>query len=268
MINIAIIGAAGRMGKLIIDNVINADDLHLTGAIEITGSPFIGQDAGTLTGNSRYGVKIGSNINEIMPITDVFIDFSTGPVIENIEKILQNNKCAVIGTTGLSDSQKKELNEIVKTNNGKVVFAPNMSIGVNLLFHITQLVSKILADDYEVEIVEMHHNQKKDAPSGTALRLAEIVADSRNIDLKTNAKYGRHGITGIREKNEIGIHVLRGGDVVGDHTVIYSTEGERIELTHKASNKKTFVKGAITAARFIVNAPRGIYNMQDVLGIE
>jgi 4-hydroxy-tetrahydrodipicolinate reductase len=268
MINVAVIGATGRMGKLIINNIINSNDLKLSGAIEIPSCPFIGHDAGILTGNHEYGATITSDINNVIPTSDVFIDFSTGPVVENAEKVLQKDKCAIIGTTGLSNQQKEKLNEIVENNNGKVVFAPNMSIGVNLLFHITKLVSEILNDDYDVEIVEMHHNQKKDAPSGTAQRLAEIIADARNLNLETDAKYGRCGITGPREKSELGIHVLRGGDVVGDHTVIYSTEGERVELTHKASSKETFVKGAITAARFIVKASPGIYDMQDVLNIK
>jgi 4-hydroxy-tetrahydrodipicolinate reductase len=268
MVNVAVIGASGKMGKLIINRIINSEDLKLSGAIEIENSSFIGYDAGILTGNTKCSVNITPDINKIISNTDVFIDFSTGPVIENIEKILKADKGAVIGTTGMSETQKEKLQKIVSQNNGKVVFAPNMSIGVNLLFHITKLVSEILNDDYEVEIVEMHHSQKKDAPSGTALKLAEVVAEARNLDLNSNVKYGRHGITGKRGRNEIGMHALRGGDVVGDHTIIYSTEGERIELTHKASSKETFVNGAITAARFIASATPGLYDMQDVLGIK
>ena len=267
MIRTAVIGASGRMGKLIIKNILNSKDLTLSGALEISSAPAIGKDAGFISGCSETGINITDNINDIISCSDVFIDFSTGSVIENAKQILKQNKGLVIGTTGLSQEIKSHLNELNKKNNGRIVLAPNMSVGVNLLFHITKMVTEVLSNDYEVEIVEMHHNQKKDAPSGTAMRLAEVVAETRDVNLSEQARYGREGITGARTKEEIGIHVLRGGDVVGDHTVIFATEGERIELTHKASSKEAFVKGALEAARFLKSAKPGLYDMQDVLNI-
>ena len=268
MINIAVIGASGKMGKLIVKNILASKDLKLSGAIEFCGCSSIGKDAGTTAGCNECGINISDDIEKLLKDTEIFIDFSTGPIVKNAKIITDHKKGIVIGTTGLCEEDKNELKKIASERKGRIVFAPNMSVGVNLLFHISKLVSEILSNEYEVEIVEMHHNLKKDAPSGTAMKLAEVIADARKIDLKENAKYGRKGITGPREKDEIGIHVLRGGDVVGDHTVIFATEGERIELTHKASSKEAFVKGALTAARFLKNAEPGIYDMQDVLGIK
>lgn len=268
MINISVIGACGKMGRLICSNIIAANDLSLSGAIDIDGHPNQNHDIGLLISGKDIGTKVSSSVDELLDKTDIFIDFSTGNVIKNTELIIRKGKGIVIGTTGLNDAQKTKLLSLSKQYSGKIVFAPNMSIGVNLLFHISKLVAEKLNDSYEIEIVEMHHNLKKDAPSGTAEKLAEIVAEARGLNINKEAKYGRHGIVGPREKNEIGIHVLRGGDVVGDHTVIFAAEGERLELTHKATSKQVFAKGAVEAARFLYSAEPGIYNMQDVLDIK
>lgn len=267
MINISVIGACGKMGRLICNNIIDASDLSLTGAIDIEDHPNQKQDIGLLTTGKEIGIKVSNSLDELIDNTDIFIDFSTGNVLDSAELIVKAGKGVVIGTTGLNDREKSTLMDLAKDYSGKIVFAPNMSIGVNLLFHIAKLVAEKLNDSYEIEIVEMHHNLKKDAPSGTAEKLAEIVADARKLNLNKEARYGRQGIVGPREKNEIGIHVLRGGDVVGDHTVIFAAEGERIELTHKATSKQVFVKGAVEAARYLYSAKPGIYNMQDVLNI-
>ncbi|MCF7791543.1 MAG: 4-hydroxy-tetrahydrodipicolinate reductase [Victivallales bacterium] len=268
MIKISVIGASGKMGKLIVKNTLQTEGFVLAGAVENGDCPDIDKDAGSNAGLNETGIKITGNIESTIDNTDVFIDFSTGPVVKNAEFITEKNKSIVIGTTGLTAEEKEKLTELPERNKGKIVFAPNMSSGVNLLFYLTELASKILNKNYETEIVEMHHNLKKDAPSGTALKLAEVISDTRDIDLDKYARYGRKGKTGPRENDEIGIHVLRGGDVVGEHTVIFATEGERFELTHKASNKEAFVKGALEAARFIIDAAPGIYDMQDVLGIK
>ena len=268
MTGITVIGACGRMGKLIIGNILDYNDLTLTGALESNNHPDLDKDAGTVSGHGECGVNVTSDIRKVMNTTDIFIDFSTGQVIENARLAVANNKGIVIGVTALSSNDKTTLAKLADEEQGKIVFAPNMSIGVNLLFHVTKMVSEILNKNYEVEIIEMHHNQKKDAPSGTAEKLAEIIAETRHLDLEKDARYGRFGIAGPRDKNEIGIHVLRGGDVVGEHTVIFAAEGERVELTHKASSRQTFAKGALEAARFLDNAKPGLYDMQDVLGIK
>ena len=173
----------------------------------------------------------------------------------------------VIGTTGLSADQKAELKALAD-NGAKIVFAPNMSVGVNLLFALCDKVARLLGDDYDIEVVEMHHNQKKDAPSGTAARLGEILCNARGLSYEKDTRHGRVGLPGARPKNEIGMHSLRGGDVVGDHTVIFATSGERIELTHKASSRETFAKGAVRAVLFLEDAPSGLYDMQDVLHLK
>jgi 4-hydroxy-tetrahydrodipicolinate reductase len=266
MLNIIIIGAGGRMGRRLVSCVANAEDMNLSGAVEYSESPFLGEDAGVIAGISPQNIKISKNIEEFLDKSDAVIDFSTGNVVENAKKASASGLVYVIGTTALDEKEVGELNILAK-NGGRIVLAPNMSVGVNLLFFLTKKVASIL-DDYDIEIVEMHHNKKKDAPSGTAVRLGECAAEGRNISYQENAVHGRDGIVGSRSKNEIGMHAVRGGDVVGDHTVMFATDGERVELTHKASSRDTFAMGALKAVRFLVGSTAGVYDMQDVLGLK
>jgi 4-hydroxy-tetrahydrodipicolinate reductase len=267
MLNITVFGAAGRMGQRLVALTSEDPELNLSGAIDWDGSPAQGKDAGTIAGVDALGVIISSDINAVLEATDVVIDFSaTHIVVANAKTVVAAGKKLVIGTTGLSDEEKAELNQLAE-NGGYIVFAPNMSVGVNLLFKLAGETAKILGTDYNIEIVEMHHNLKKDAPSGTAERLGEIVAEARGLSYANDTAHGREGLIGERPIDEIGMHSLRGGDVVGDHTVIFATNGERIELTHKASSRDTFAKGALRAAKFIHTAEPGMYDMAKVLGL-
>lgn len=267
MIKIAIIGAAGRMGRRLISNISEAEDMTLSGAAEYAASPFIGHDAGEVAGCGKCGVTITADINDFLADTDAIIDFSTGPVVETATAAVARNCSVVIGTTALGDEGKAALQKLAD-DGGRIVFASNMSVGVNLLFHLSEMVAGILDDDYDIEIVEMHHNQKKDAPSGTAVTLAEKVTGARGLSYKDDVVHGREGLVGARTKKEVGMHAVRGGDVVGDHTVIFATQGERIELTHKASSRDTFAKGALRAVRFLADKQPGLYDMQDVLNLK
>lgn len=266
MINITVVGAAGRMGRLIVKNIINSSDLKLVGAVETKQNPLLGTDAAILAGLQQSGVKLTDDLLEAIKIADVMIDFSTSNVVENAKEAVKNGIAVVIGTTALTDAQKQELQNLAASG-GKIVCAPNMSVGVNMLFHIVAEAARILGESYDIELIELHHNQKKDAPSGTAAKLVEILAEVRNLDVKKDICYGRSGITGERPAKQIGVHAVRCGDIVGEHTVIFSTNGERIELTHKASTRETFALGALRAARFIKTANPGYYDMQDVLNI-
>jgi 4-hydroxy-tetrahydrodipicolinate reductase len=267
MIRVIVCGAAGRMGKRLITNIISSEDLTLAGATEYEDSNMLGMDAGLVAGCAECGIKISTDLGALLKDADAVIDFSTGPVLENASKAVEAGCAMVIGTTALGEDGKAKLKELAGQG-GRIVFASNMSVGVNLLFHLVSEVAGILGDDYNVEIVEMHHNQKKDAPSGTAVTLAEKVVEARNLSYEEDLRHGRVGMTGARTAKEIGMHALRGGDVVGDHTVIFATGGERIELTHKASSRDTFAKGALRAVRFLAKSEAGLYDMQDVLNLK
>lgn len=264
MTNIVIIGAAGRMGRAIVKNILESSDFKLVGAVEAKQSPFLGTDAAVLVGGLPCGIKLTDDLKKVPNETDVVIDFSTGDVVSNARESVRHGAGVVIGTTALSEQQKQELKNLV-TSGARIVCAPNMSVGVNMLFHIAGEVAKILGDGYDIELVEMHHNQKKDAPSGTAMKLVEVLANARNMDIDKDVCYGRKGIVGERPKKQIGVHAVRGGDIIGEHTVIFSTNGEKIELTHKATSRETFALGALRAARYVKNAKPGCYDMQDVL---
>ncbi len=267
MIKVIVTGAAGRMGRRLTSLILSSKDIKLVGATEFDKSPFLGKDAGLVAGGEACGVIIEADIKPLLKGADAVIDFSTGPVVENAKLAVTAGAAVVIGTTAFTDADKKTLADLAGKG-GRIVFASNMSVGINLLFDISARVAKILGDDYDVEIVEMHHNKKKDAPSGTAVSLAEAIAKARGLSYSKDAVHGRKGLVGERKKAEIGIHAVRGGDVVGDHTVIFATEGERIELVHKASSRDNFAKGALKAVRFLVNAKPGLYSMQDVLGLK
>lgn len=265
MIKVAIAGAAGRMGRILVSLVLNDKDLQLSAALEQEGSAFIGQDAGLLAGEDACGVLISSDIEAVLQNSDCIIDFTApAATLKLAELSAAKGVHSVIGTTGLTADEKLILQKLA-ANGAHIVFAPNMSIGVNLLFSIAAKTAAALGEDYDIEIIEMHHNQKKDAPSGTAERLGEVLAQARGLDYQKDCKHGRLGMPGARSKNEIGMHAIRGGDVVGDHTVIFATDGERIELTHKASSRETFAKGALRAVKFLQKNKAGLYDMQDVL---
>lgn len=266
MIRVVIVGAAGRMGRRLIANILDSSDLQLAGAIEWEKSPELGHDAGLQAGCREAGVKITTALEPLLDQADAVIDFSTGDPVGNARLAVKHNCAMVIGTTALDAAAKAELRQLGET--GRLVFASNMSVGVNLLFDLVGKVAKILGEDYDIEIVEMHHNQKKDAPSGTAVTLAEKICAATGMEYDKNVAHGREGLVGARPRREIGMHAVRGGDVVGDHTVIFATGGERVELTHKASSRDTFAKGALRAVRFLSKAQPGLYDMQDVLGLK
>jgi 4-hydroxy-tetrahydrodipicolinate reductase len=264
---VAIIGAAGRMGKVLIEAVDGTESLELGAAIVEPGSSLVGADAGEMTGIGKTGVIMAASLAEVKDDFDVLIDFTFPDLtLENAEFCKANGKMLVIGTTGLTDAEKEQL--AVAAESTPVVFAPNMSVGVNVTLNLLRTAAAALGDDYDVEIIETHHRHKKDAPSGTALRMGEVVADALGRDLKECAVYGREGFTGERTRKEIGFETIRAGDVVGDHTVMFATEGERVEITHKASSRMTFAKGAMRAALWLEGESAGLYDMQDVLGLK
>ena len=267
MTRVIIVGAAGRMGRRLVANILASEDLKLTGAVEVAGSPFLGQDAGTVAGCGAAGITISDDLAAALDRSDAVINFSTGDVLNQTRMAVERNCAVVIGTTALPAADRQALAELAGRG-GRIVFAPNMSVGVNLLFFLAAQAARILGDDYDIEIVEMHHNQKKDAPSGTAVRLAEVICDATGRSYEQDVVHGRNGITGARTRREIGMHALRGGDVVGDHTVLFATGGERVELTHKASSRDTFARGALRAVRFLAQAKPGLYDMQDVLNLK
>jgi 4-hydroxy-tetrahydrodipicolinate reductase len=263
---VLVIGAARRMGRRLVHGVLTAPDLALVGAVERRDCPELGQDAGILAGDGACGVMLSADLAPLLKQADAVIDFSVGDVLADVRAAVSAGCGIVLGTTALDDAAKKELATLAK-GGGRVVFAPNMSVGVNVLFKVAADVARVLGEEYDIEIVEMHHRKKKDAPSGTAVGLAEAVAGARGIAWRDHAAHGREGLVGERPCGEIGMHAVRGGDVVGDHTVIFATDGERVELTHKASSRDTFVHGALRAVRFLATAKAGLYTMQDVLGL-
>ena len=267
MTRIAVMGAAGRMGKVLIEAVHQAPDVSLGAAIVSPNSSLLGVDAGELVGVGKLGVRLKNSIAAAADDFDVLIDFTNPDLtLANLAECVRLKKAMVIGTTGLSSEQKQILSD--QAHHTAVVFAPNMSVGINLLLDILHRAASVLQEGYDVEIIETHHRHKVDAPSGTALRLGEVVADAMGRNLEECAVYGRQGMTGPRKANEIGFETIRAGDVVGDHTVLFASEGERIEITHKASSRMTFAKGAVRACAWLHNQPQGLYDMQDVLALK
>ena len=268
MIKVAVIGAAGRMGRRLVANLMASDVLELSGALEYPGSPFTGQDSGIVAGCGSSGVPITDSLDDLLAKgVDAVINFSTDKVIEATQKAVAAGCSVVIGTTALTADDRAELKRLAD-NGGKIVAANNMSVGVNLLFKLVKEAASFLGMEYNVEIVEMHHNKKLDSPSGTAVRLGEVVCEGRKWHYDRVVKNGRAGMVGKRPAEEIGMHALRGGDVVGDHTVIFAAEGERLELTHRAGSRDMFARGALLAVQFLHNAEAGLYDMQDVLDLK
>ena len=254
------------MGKTILEAIGDTDGITVGAAIEQRGSPALGLDAGEQAGTGRLGVSVTDDIRAVMDDFDVLIDFTRADaVLKNLEQCRASGKRVVIGTTGLSTEQQQALR--AASTETAIVFAPNMSIGVNLCFKLAELAAQVLGDSADIEIIEAHHNRKIDAPSGTAVRLGEIVADTLGRNLAECAVYGRQGITGPRERNTIGFETIRAGDIVGEHTLMFAGEGERVEIRHVATNRKTFATGAVRAAQWIMDKESGLYSMQDVLGL-
>jgi len=267
MIRCIVAGAAGRMGRRLVANIAAAEGFELVGALEYPGCPLLGEDSGALAGVKPNGVPVTAELEPLLADADVLIDFATGGVVGAVTAAAARSVAAVVGATALGDEGKQAFAALA-AKGARIVLAGNMSVGVNLLYKLVAEAAKVLGETYDVEIVEMHHNRKQDAPSGTAARLAEVVCEAFDRDPARDLRYGRQGVIGPRTPREIGMHSLRGGDVVGDHTVIFATEGERIELTHKASSRDTFARGALRAAAYLVSAPAGLYDMQDVLGLK
>lgn len=267
MIKIGITGAAGRMGRMLIEATTNAEGVELGAAIEHPQCSLVGADAGELANVGKNGIKVTSSMEEVANDFDILIDFTLPePTIENLEKAVKLNKPIVIGTTGLTGEQKNKIEDASKSI--PVVFAPNYSVGVNLSLKLLDMAARIMGDDSDIEIIETHHRYKIDAPSGTALRMGEVVADALGRDLKECAVYGREGKTGERDPKTIGFETVRAGDVVGDHTVLFANIGERLEITHKASSRMTFAKGAVRAAAWLNGKKNRLYDMQDVLELK
>jgi len=264
--NVAVIGAAGRMGGRLIHAVCEADGLILTGAIERPGHPQLGMDAGLVAGAGALGVTISDDLATTMAQADVLIDFTFPEVtLNNLDVCARLGKKVVSGSTGFTPEQKARAAEYARQI--PVVLAPNMSVGVNACFKLLKETAKILGPDFDVEIVELHHNKKKDSPSGTAVRMGEVVADALGRDYNTVANYHREGMCGERTKEEIGMQTVRGGDIVGEHTVYFIGMGERIEISHRAMSRDMFARGAARACQWLKDQQPGLYDMQDVLGL-
>ncbi len=265
-LNIGIFGCSGRMGRTLLAEVINTHGCTLSGGLVSGSSSALGKDLGELAGLDTLGLVATDDIESFVSQADVIVDFtSPSSTLECVEICTRLKTPVVIGTTGLTGSQISELENYAKDN--VIVFAPNMSIGVNLLLGLVEKVAATLDDSVDIEIVEMHHKHKVDAPSGTALGLGRAAAEGRNVALSDVACYSREGQVGERQKGEIGFATLRGGDVIGEHSVIFADEGERIELTHKASSRNIFARGAIRAAIWTQSSGNGLFSMQDVLGL-
>mgnify|MGYP001339481809 FL=1 len=266
MQRIAVMGAAGRMGKTLIEAVQLVDGASLSAAIDRADSSLVGADVGELVAQGKIGVNLAGDLNAVLDQFDVLIDFTHPSVtLKNLEICRQAGKSMVIGTTGFSPEEKQLLAEAGKQI--PIVFAANFSVGVNLCLKLLDTAARVLDDDVDIEIIEAHHRHKVDAPSGTALRMGEVVANALGRDLQKVAVYGREGQTGARERETIGFATVRAGDVVGDHTVLFAADGERVEITHKASSRMTFAKGAVRAALWLQDRQPGLYDMQDVLGL-
>lgn len=265
--NIAITGASGRMGRTLIEMCLEHNELNLTAASEATGSSLLGCDAGQLTGNTKADVALVDDLQKVIDDFDLIIDFTRPEAtINHLNLCLQHNKKIVIGTTGFNASQKQQIEDAGKQI--PLVFAPNMSVGVNVTLQLLEKAAKILGDDVDIEIIEAHHRHKVDAPSGTAIQMGEVVAQALGRNLKECAVYGREGHTGVRDRKTIGFETIRAGDIVGEHTVMFAADGERLEITHKASSRRTFASGAVRAAVWLSNKRAGLYSMQDILSLD
>ena len=263
---IAIAGATGRMGQMLIEAIAGADDCQLAGALDVPGSPAIGLDASAFSGRLS-GVLIAADLREGLQQADVLIDFTRPEgTMAHLAVCRELGVKLVIGTTGFSDAQKAEIAAAAKDI--AIVMAPNMSVGVNVTLKLLQMAAQAMPTGYDIEIIEAHHRHKVDAPSGTALKMGEVIAQALGRDLKDCAVYAREGVTGERDPSSIGFATIRGGDIVGDHTVLFAGTGERIEITHKSSSRATYAQGSLRAARFLAAQPSGLFDMFDVLKLK
>jgi 4-hydroxy-tetrahydrodipicolinate reductase len=272
MINVAVTGASGRMGALIINTILEQDDIQLVAAIEAPHTPLQGKDVGELLGIGPINIPIvgAEKLRETLESKkpDVLIDFTiANAAVETIKTTAESGVNLVVGTTGFSDQQMAENKKSISDNNVGAVISPNMAVGVNVFFKVVEQLAGILTD-FDVEIIEAHHKHKKDAPSGTAVKAADLIAEVLNRKIEEVGVHGRVGMVGERTPEEIGIHAVRGGDIVGDHTVLFAGDGERLEIVHRANSRQAFVNGVIKAVRYVVNAEKGkISSMNEVLGL-
>jgi 4-hydroxy-tetrahydrodipicolinate reductase len=265
-LKIVIVGASGKMGQTLIQQISTDSDLTLTGAIDQPSCNSLGMDSGALVG-IKTGVMIDEDFESTIKKGDYLIDFTRPEAsMRYLEVCNKNNVKYILGTTGFSDEEKRKISRAAE--NISICFAPNMSVGVNLLVSLVEEATNVLHKDFDIEIIESHHSEKIDAPSGTAIRLGEVIAKAANLNLKENGVFHREGNTNKRHKDEIGFSTIRGGDIVGDHTVLFAGDGERIELTHKAGSRSTFAIGAIKAAKFLKNQSAGLFDMMDVLNLK
>lgn len=264
MVKIAVVGAAGRMGKILIEACVESDDAQLSVATEHPESSLLGADAGEVAGIGKNGVIIAASLDDAENNFDVLIDFTRPePTLSHLDWCVENNKSIVIGTTGFSDEEKAKIDAAGEKIS--IVFAANFSVGVTLSLKLLEIAAKTLGDSVDIEIIEAHHRHKVDAPSGTALKMGEVIADTLDRDLTEHGVYCREGVTGERNRKDIGFQTIRAGDIVGEHTVMFADIGERIEITHKASSRMTFAKGAVRSASWVTSKPAKVYDMQDVL---
>jgi 4-hydroxy-tetrahydrodipicolinate reductase len=262
---IAIAGSSGRMGRMLIEAVLSSDDLQLHGALDVPGSPALGQDAGALLGRTT-GVPIRADLDGALSGADVLIDFTRPEgTLAHLTACARLGVNAVVGTTGFSDAQKAEIGDIAQSV--AIVMAPNMSVGVNVVLKLLDVAARALSEGYDIEVIEAHHRHKVDAPSGTALKMGEVLAQALGRDLKTCGVFAREGVTGERDPSTIGFSTIRGGDIVGDHTVLFAGTGERIEISHRSSSRAGYAQGSLRAARFLALHRSGLFDMNDVLGM-
>ena len=263
--NICVAGASGRMGRMLVEAILNADDCTLTGALDVPGSPALGTDPAAFLGKDS-GVRITADLAQGLQGADCLIDFTRPEgTLAHLKVCEQLGVKLVIGTTGFTDAQKAEIADA--SQRVAVVMAPNMSVGVNVTLKLLQMAAKAMSTGYDIEIIEAHHRHKVDAPSGTALKMGEVIAEALGRDLKDCAVYAREGVTGERDPSSIGFATIRGGDIVGDHTVLFAGTGERIEVTHKSSSRVTYAQGSLRAVRYLSGQPSGLFDMFDVLGL-
>lgn len=266
-VRVAVIGAAGRMGRALIEAFTEGEGVVLSAAIDRPGNSLIGSDAGELAGIGKLGVTVVDSLEAAKDDFDVLIDFTApSATVANAKFCAENGKKMAIGTTGLSEDEKASLAQSAEKT--AIMFAPNMSMGVNLCFKLLEIAAKVLGDEVDIEVVEAHHRHKVDSPSGTALRMGEVVADTLGRDLNKVAVYGREGQDGPRDRETIGFATVRAGDIVGEHTVMFAADGERVEITHKATSRMNFARGAVRACRWLNDKSSGLYDMQDVLGLK
>jgi 4-hydroxy-tetrahydrodipicolinate reductase len=267
MIKVGIVGATGRMGQALIRACLSTSGMLLAAAVERKGSPSVGKDAGELAGLLKLDLPVIDDLAQAISDLDVVIDFTRPEAsMEHLGVCRDHGKRFVIGTTGFTHEQKAVIEQSASTI--PIILAPNMSVGVNLCLKLLEIAAKVIGEQTDIEIIEAHHRHKVDAPSGTALRMGEVVAAALGRDLRECAVYGREGYTGERDRKSIGFSVIRAGDIVGEHTVMFADEGERVEITHNASSRMTFAKGAVRAATWLMDMPPGLYDMQDVLGLK